>query len=87
MQSPLIWCELAQAIQRQSDAFADAQAHEAGKQEGIGKQVVGAAEVLLQPLIIIRVQRTGEIARKRREVLAANQIGLDEMTVGGQIVQ
>ena len=86
MQSPLIWCELAQAIQRQSDAFADAQASEAGKQEGIGKQVVGAAEFLLQLLILVGVQRPGEIVWLRREVLPMNQTRLEGVTVGSQII-
>ena len=45
------------------------------------------AEFLLQALIIVGVQRPGQIMRLRREVFAANQIGLDEMTVSGQIVE
>jgi len=43
MQGPLIRTELAQAVQGQSNAFANADTSEAGEQEGIGKQIVGAA--------------------------------------------
>jgi hypothetical protein len=47
VEGPLIGGELAETIQGQMDAFADADAGGAGQQEGIGGQVVGAAEFLL----------------------------------------
>ena len=77
MQGPLIRCELAQAVQRQRDTFANTDTGEAGEQEGIGKQVVGAAKFLLQPLVIVGIQGPGKIVGLRPEVLAPNQIRLD----------
>jgi hypothetical protein len=43
VEGPLIGGELAETIQGQIDAFADADAGGAGQQEGMGGQVVGAA--------------------------------------------
>jgi hypothetical protein len=40
-------------VQRQIHTFADADGGGAGEQEGIGKQIVGPAEFLLQPLILV----------------------------------
>ena len=87
MQGPVIWSQLAQAVRRQCDAFANADTGEAGEQEGIGKQVVGPAEFLLQPLVIVGIQRPGEIVGLRREVLVPNQIRLDAVTLDSQIIQ
>ena len=48
MQRPLVRADLAQTVQRQIDAFADADSGGAREQERIGRQVVGAAQFLLQ---------------------------------------
>ena len=47
VEGPLIGGELAETIQGQIDAFADADAGGASQQEGMGRQVVGAAQLLL----------------------------------------
>jgi hypothetical protein len=47
VEGPLIGGELTETIQGQIDAFADADAGGARQQEGIGRQVVGAAQLLL----------------------------------------
>jgi hypothetical protein len=69
------------------DAFANADAGEAGEQKGVRKQVVGTAQLLLQSLIVFDRKRSWKILVPRREILAANQFGLDVVAVGSQIVQ
>jgi len=44
----LVRSELPQTIQGQIDAFADSDSSGASQQEGIGRQVVGSAQFLLQ---------------------------------------
>jgi len=68
-------------------AFADADPGGADEQESIAGQVVGSAQFLLQALILLRLERSGQITRLRREVFATNEIGPKGMAVGGQIVQ
>jgi hypothetical protein len=82
----LLRSQLGQAVQRQREAFAQAHTGEAGEQEGVGKEVVGPAEFLLQLLILVGVQRPGEIVWLRREVLPMNQTRLEGVTVGSQII-
>ena len=69
------------------DAFANADTGEAGEQKGVRKQVVGTALFLLQSLIVIDRKWFGEILVPHRDVLAANQAGLDVVTGGRQILQ
>lgn len=87
VERPLIGSNLPQTVRRQVDAFADADAGEASEQKGVRKQVVGTAQFLLQSLIIFNGKRFWQIVVPRREILAANQVGLDVVAVGRQIVQ
>jgi len=87
VECPLVGSQLSQAVQRQIDAFADADSGSPDEQEGIGVEIVGAAQLLLQELIILRGKRSGQIARSWREVFATNELGWKGMAVGGQIVQ
>ena len=48
MQRPLIGPQLPQTVQRQIDALADADPGGASEQQRIGRQVVEAAELLLE---------------------------------------
>ena len=84
---PLIGSELRETIQGEIDAFADADAGGAGQQEGIGGQVVGAAQFLLQELIVWWRQRFGQIVGPWGEVLAANQVRREGVAVGGEVVE
>jgi hypothetical protein len=59
MKSPCVGAQLPEAIQRQTDAFADADTCGAHEQQRIGIQVVGATELLLQQLIVLRRKRSG----------------------------
>ena len=87
VEGPLIGSELRETIQGEIDAFADADAGGAGQQEGIGGQVVGAAQFLLQELIVWWRQRFGQIVGPWREVLAANQVRREGVAVGGKVVE
>ena len=87
VEGPLIGSELRETIQGEIDAFADADAGGAGQQEGIGGQVVGAAQFLLQELIVWWRQRFGQIVGPWGEVLAANQVRREGVAVGGEVVE
>src|SRR5438876_11036446 len=87
MDRPLVRADLAQAVQRQIDAFADADSGGAREQERVGGQVIGAAQFLLQELIVLRGKRSGQVVRWRRKVLATDEIGSKGVAVGGQILQ
>jgi len=53
----------------------------------MGGQVVSAAQFLLQLLIVLERKRSWQVARWRREVLAADEVGGKRMAIGGQIIQ
>jgi hypothetical protein len=53
MDSPLVWSQLPQAVQRQAGAFADANTRSAHEQKGIGTQIIGPAQFLLQELVVL----------------------------------
>jgi hypothetical protein len=87
MERPLIGPHLPQAVQRQIAAFAEADSRSADEQEGIGVEIIGSAEFLLQELILLRGERSGQIAGFGREVFSTNEIGLNRVAIGGQIAQ
>jgi hypothetical protein len=61
VQGPLVWAHLLQAVQRQIEAFADADSAGTREQECIGGQIIGSAQFLLQELILLRRKRTGQV--------------------------
>jgi hypothetical protein len=63
MQGPLVGTDLAQAVPRQIDALADADSGGAGEQQRVGRQVAGAAQFLLQELVVSWGKRSGQIVR------------------------
>ncbi|MCP5115530.1 MAG: hypothetical protein GY953_32285 [bacterium] len=83
----MIGSELAQTVRRQIDAFADANAGGAGERERLGRPVVSAAEFLLEPPVVVREKRPGQIQRSRRKVLATDEARREGMAVGGQVVE
>jgi hypothetical protein len=85
MKGPLIMMDLPQAIHLKIDTLADADSGEVDEQQSVGFEVVGMAELLLQALIVFGRKRLGQIAGARRKILAANQVGLERMTVVGQV--
>lgn len=87
MRRPLIRPDLAQTVQREIDALTDADSSSASEQERIGWQVIGPAQLLPQQLIVLWRERSGQILGPWREVLAADEVRLDGVAIGGQIVE
>jgi hypothetical protein len=69
------------------DAFSNADSCETSQQESIGIKAVCPAQFLLKSSIIFRRQRSGEIFRTRRKVLAEDKTGLERMTLEGQVIE
>jgi hypothetical protein len=59
MQGPLAGSDLVQTVQGQIEALADADSGGAGEQQGVGRQIVGAAQFLLQELVVLWGKRPG----------------------------
>jgi len=55
---PLVWPHLLQAVQRQIDAFADADSGSTDKQEGIGGQTIGSTQFLLREWVFLKRKRS-----------------------------
>jgi hypothetical protein len=83
----MVWAQLPQAVQGQIETFADADSSGADEQEGVGHKIIGAAQFLLQALILLERKGAGQIAGLWREVLATDEVGLNGVTVGGQILE
>jgi hypothetical protein len=87
VQRPLILSQGAQTIQCEVDAFADADSRGTCEQQRIRWQVIDAAELLLEPLVLFRGERSGKILRLRRKILGDDQPGLDGMAVVGKVLE
>lgn len=70
-----------------SITFADTDAGGAREQERVGKQIVSAAELLLEKLIVLRGQGSGQVLGLRRKIFVTNQVRLDGTSVSGQVLQ
>ena len=84
VQCPLVGSDLSSAIERQVDAFTNADSSDASEQESIGIQGVCPAQFLLESSVIFRRQGSGKILRARRKIRANNETGWDEMALGGR---
>jgi hypothetical protein len=87
MQCPLFGSDLPQTIERQVDAFSNADSGDASQQESVGIQAVCVAHFFLEQLIVFRRQRPGEILRTNRKIFANDETGLEKMALGGQVVE
>ena len=87
MERPLFGSHLLEAVQRQVDALAKADSGGPDEQECIGVEIIGSAQLPLQELILLRRKRSGKIVSFCGEILSANEVGLQGVAVGGQIVQ
>src|ERR1039458_3187993 len=87
MQCPLIRPDLTQTVQREIDGLADADSSGASEQERIGRQVIGAAQLVAQQFVVLWRERSGQILGLRRELLAADQVRLDGVAMGSKIVE
>jgi hypothetical protein len=61
MQGPLVRSELSQTVQREIDAFTDADSSGAREQERMGRQVVGPAQLIAEKLIVPWRERSGQM--------------------------
>ena len=73
MNRPLIWSRGAKAIAGQIGAFANAHAGVAQQQKNIATQIITAAELLLEKLILLSGERPWECLRWTRKILAPDQ--------------
>jgi hypothetical protein len=87
MKGPGVSSYLPEAIQAQTDTFADADTCGPHEQQRIGIQVVGATELLLQEPIVLRRKRSGQIPGRWREVLRTDEIRRNGVAVGSQIAE
>ena len=87
VQCPLVRSDLAQAIQRQIDAFADADSGGARQQQGKGVQAGAAAQFLLQEPVVFIGKRSGQIARKRGDIRIANEAVRKRVAAAGEVVE
>jgi len=83
LQCPLVLSQRSQTVEGEMDTFADADSRGTSEQQGIGEQVIGTAKFLLKQSILFGGERSGKVARLRREVLGEDQGGLQEMARGG----
>ncbi len=83
MERPLFGSHLLEAVQRQVDALAKADSRGPDEQECVGVEIIGSMQLPLQELILLRGKRSGKIAGLYGEILSANEIGLQGVTVGG----
>jgi hypothetical protein len=87
VQCPLFGPDLPPTIERQVDAFANADSSDASQQESIGIQGVCAAQFLLESPIVFRRHGSGKILRACRKVLGEDKAWLDWMALEGQVIE
>jgi hypothetical protein len=83
MQGHLLFIDRLQAMDGESDAFANSDSGGAHEAESIGLQGVGETELLLQALILLQRKRSGQVAVAWGEILATNEVGLQDMALVG----
>jgi len=82
MQCPLFRSDLTQTVEWQVDTFSDADSGKASQQEGIGIEIIFAAQFVLEAMIIFRGQRSGEVFRECRKIFGNNETGLELVALG-----
>ena len=85
--TPTRLVQLPQAVQRQIEAFADADSRSAHQAEDIRRQIIDSPQFLLQELILLQRKRSGQITRLRRKIFATDEVRLEGMAVGRQTIQ
>ena len=71
---PTIRSDVAKAIPGKVDTFTDAHTGMAQQQEDVGRQVVAAEQLLLDGLILLHRQGTGQALGRPRRILATDQM-------------
>ena len=87
VECPLVRPDLSQTVPREINTFSDADSCGASEQKCVGRQVVGTAQLVAEQLIVLWRKRSGQILRSRWEVLRADQVRLDGVAIGSQIVK
>jgi len=82
MERPLVGAGGAEAVIGQVDTFADTQAGIAEQQEDISAQIVAAAELLLQELILLGGERPWQSVGGARNILTQQQVRECRQMVG-----
>ena len=80
---PTIGSDVAKAIPGKVNTFTDAHTGMAQQQEDVGRQVVAAEQLLLDGLILLRRQGTGQALGRPRRILATNQMSQLRELFGG----
>ena len=75
MNGPTIRSDIAKAIPGKIDTFTDAHTGVAQQQEDVGGQVVATEQLLLDGLVLLRGQSTGQALGRPRRILATDQMG------------
>jgi len=83
MQRHLLFIDRLQAIQGKSDAFADSDSGGPYEAESVALQGGGETELLLQPWILLKGKRSGQIVVARGEILTTNEVGRQGMPLVG----
>ena len=83
----MILSQGSQTIQCEVDAFADADSRGTCEQQRIGWEVIDAAELLLEPLVLFWRERSGKILWLRGKISRADQPGLDRMAIVGKVLE
>jgi hypothetical protein len=79
MQGDLLFIDRLQAINGESDAFANADSGGPHEAESVALQSVGETELLLQALIVLKGKRSRQILVARGKILAMNKVGRQGM--------
>ena len=88
MNGPTIRSDIAKAIPGKIDTFTDAHTRMAEQQEDVGRQVVATEQLLLDGLVLLRGQGTGQALGRPRRILATNQMSqLRELFGPGKFFQ
>jgi hypothetical protein len=83
MQHPLVVTEVTQTVDVEIDRLARPYAGKACQQQGIGEQIVAAAELSFQLVIVLGGEGTGQSVFGSRNVLTPQQAGPRRETVIG----
>jgi hypothetical protein len=87
MERDLLFIDPLKALQREIDAFPDADSRGTHQAESVDLQRIGEPKVLLQALILFEGKRSGQIVLVRRKVLAPNEVGGQRIALVGKGVQ
>jgi isopentenyl diphosphate isomerase/L-lactate dehydrogenase-like FMN-dependent dehydrogenase len=74
MDGPLVGACGAQTVVGQVDAFADTHAGGAEQEEDISAKIVATHQLLLQEMILLGGERTGQTLWRTRNILTPNQV-------------